>query len=530
MDFYKKPIQDVIPAFQNLYYELKIKELENEIKENEENLRDFNFKRKMDRMIDNSKIIFWNSLYESYKGNSKRRIFSTEDLFKNSYEFMREYPVVLSTTHSIKNCMNPNFVYDYIIIDEASQVDLKTGVLALLCARNIVIVGDLMQLPNVINQEERRTAEAISETVNIRDCYKYEKHSLLSSVCEVFKDVPKTLLREHYRCHPKIIGFCNEKFYHNNLIIMTEDHQEKDVLKVYKTVAGNHARGHMNQRQIDEIKAVVIPELKSGIDKDDIGIIAPYNDQTDAIKSESIDGVEVSTVHKFQGREKDNIIISTVDNKISEFTDNPNMLNVAVSRAKNRLRLVVCDNESNENTNIGDLVKYIEYNNFEVVRSDIYSVFDLLYADYTEQRNKYIGKHKKVSEFDSENLMYSLIQEILMGEQFEMLRVIVHLPLNMLIRNPEKLTDEECKYAMNCATHLDFLIYNKLNKVAILAVEVDGYKYHKEGTRQAERDKMKDVILEKYSMPLLRFKTNGSGEQETLVRKLEELLEIKRDK
>jgi very-short-patch-repair endonuclease len=100
----------------------------------------------------------------------------------------------------------------------------------------------------------------------------------------------------------------------------------------------------------------------------------------------------------------------------------------------------------------------------------------------------------------------------------------------MLIRNPEKLTDEECKYAMNCATHLDFLIYNKLNKVPILAVEVDGYKYHKEGTRQAERDKMKDLILEKYSMPLLRFKTNGSGEKETLVRMLEQLLEIKRDK
>lgn len=49
-------------------------------------------------------------------------------------------------------------------------------------------------------------------------------------------NVTQTMLREHYRCHPKIIEFCNQKFYRGNLIIMTEDHGEKDVLKVIKTV------------------------------------------------------------------------------------------------------------------------------------------------------------------------------------------------------------------------------------------------------------------------------------------------------
>jgi len=29
------------------------------------------------------------------------------------------------------------------------------------------------------------------------------------------------------------------------------------------------------------------------------------------------------------------------------------------------------------------LVKYIQYNNFEIVNGDIYSVFDLLYKDYS---------------------------------------------------------------------------------------------------------------------------------------------------
>lgn len=96
--------------------------------------------------------------------------------------------------------------------------------------------------------------------------------------------------------------------------------------------------------------------------------------------------MDISTVHKFQGREKNDIIISTVDNEITAFTDDPNMLNVAVSRAKNRLRLVVSENESNEKTNIGDLLKYIRYNNFEVINSEVYSVFDMLYKGYEHKK------------------------------------------------------------------------------------------------------------------------------------------------
>ncbi|MGB4439439.1 MAG: C-terminal helicase domain-containing protein, partial [Sedimentibacter sp.] len=117
-------------------------------------------------------------------------------------------------------------------------------------------------------------------------------------------------MREHYRCHPKIIEFCNKKFYENQLIIMTEDNNEIDVIKVYKTVAGNHARGHLNQRQIDEIKQNIIPELNKGQQTSDIGIISPYRQQTEAMQDDLSKELDISTVHKFQGREKDDIIIS----------------------------------------------------------------------------------------------------------------------------------------------------------------------------------------------------------------------------
>lgn len=53
----------------------------------------------------------------------------------------------------------------------------------------------------------------------------------LQSVLEVMPNVTQTMLREHYRCHPKIIEFCNQKFYRGNLIIMTEDHGRKRCFK-----------------------------------------------------------------------------------------------------------------------------------------------------------------------------------------------------------------------------------------------------------------------------------------------------------
>lgn len=104
------------------------------------------------------------------------------------------------------------------------------------------------------------------------------------------------------------------------------------------------------------------------------------------------------------------------------------------------------------------------------------------------------------------------------------LDVVCHFPLNMLIKNPELLNEQECQYAMNPATHLDFLIYNRIGKKPVLAIEVDGYEYHKEDTVQASRDLLKNHIMELYEVPLLRFMTNGSGEKEKIIEMLDKLV------
>ena len=72
------------------------------------------------------------------------------------------------------------------------------------------------------------------------------------------------------------------------------------------------------------------------------------------------------------------------------------MINVAVSRAKRRLVLVVTGNVQARERNITDLIDYIQYNNFEVTDSKIYSIFDYLYSQYADEKKEYLTKHKKI--------------------------------------------------------------------------------------------------------------------------------------
>ena len=518
-NFYKQDISKIITIFQAMYYRAKHMELSAEIADIENFLKSVN-KDLLENLCNQSMAVLKDKLARKYEGNNSRKIFSEDNLWKEPYEVLKEYPVILSTTFSSRNSLNSDVVYDYLIMDEASQVDIATGALALSCARNVVIVGDTKQLPNVVTDDIKAKATAIFDSFNVNEGYQYTK-SFLQSVLEIMPNVTQTLLREHYRCHPKIINFCNQKFYRGELIIMTRDNGEEDVLSVVKTAVGNHERNYYSQRQIDVIKNEIIPKYVSN--PEETGIIAPYKNQVEALSREITD-IDAATVHKFQGKEKDCIIISTVDDEISDFADDPYLINVAVSRAKKKLILVVTGNEQTKERNITDLIDYIQYNNFEVVNSKIYSIFDYLYKQYTEERIAYLQKHKNISEYDSENLMYSLVEDIISDNKYSSLDVVCHFPLNMLIKNPELLNEQECQYAMNPASHLDFLIYNRISKKPVLAIEVDGYEYHKEDTVQASRDLLKNHIMELYGIPLLRFKTNGSGEKEKIIEMLEKLV------
>lgn len=521
-EFYRKAKDEISKYYNKLFFILKEMELENEIKAKQRELIALGT-NKLDLLTTKSMDLLHEYLREKYKSKTDRKVFKVTDLYKKSEEFNNEYPIVFSTTYSIKNSLNDNYKYDYIIMDESSQVDLITGVLALSVAKNAVIVGDLKQLPNVITTDDKNSIEELSKKYKIEEKYDYLKHSFLSSVNEVLTDAPRTLLKEHYRCHPKIIQFCNKKFYNNELIVMTEDKGEDDILKVYMTNTGNHARGHINQRQIDVIEKEVIPELSQKVDENNMGIISPYRNQKELMQDTFDSNLKIDTVHKFQGREQDAIIITTVDNEIGDFVDDPKMLNVAVTRAKKYLRLVISNNENNENTNIGDLIRYIQYNNFETVESKTKSIYDLLYKENRKKRMEYLKNKKRISDYDSENITYNLIDEILKKNNYDNLDIAVHVPLTNILENLNLLDEAEIKYASNDWTHIDFVIFNKMDKKLVIAIEVDGYYYHREGTKQQQNDKLKDRVLEKYDIPLIRLSTIGSGEKEKLESKIKEI-------
>ena len=508
----------IISLLDWLFYIRRVHELKSEIENLETQLSQLNAEALMKSLTESSMAILKASLARRYK-SERPIIASVAELFNNGESVLADYPIILSTTFSSKNCFNSDTLFDYVIMDEASQVSVETGLLALTCAKNAVIVGDTMQLPNVITEDDRVKLNEIRKSTNIPDSYDAANHSFLSSVLATIPNVPETLLREHYRCHPDIINFCNQKFYGGNLLIMTKRNDVEKHLLALATAPGQHCRGHYNQREIDAVKIELMPLLDNF---ENTGIIAPYNSQVNQFRSQ-IPEIEVATVHKYQGREKDTIIMSVTDDSITEFTDNANLLNVAVSRAKNKFCLVVSGNPQELNGNIHDLINYIKYQQGVVIQSNLRSIFDYLFS----QIQAYNRDNEPVSEYDSENLTFDLIENIRTNyPHLSHIKALCHYPVRYLINDTQGLSEREKRYALHPATHIDFLIINRVTKEPLLAIETDGYSYHNEKTEQFQRDRMKDKILELYGLPLLRLSTVGYGEESKIVDALDKRVKL----
>ena len=510
-----EPGMDIIQHLQWRYYCKRKNELQQQIESLDRQIADFDMHGKENQLSDYSIKLLKGILYGRLKGKTARPILAEEDLWRNPDSIIAEYPIVTSTAFSSSSSLE-NIMYDYVIIDEASQCDIAAGALSLFSARNAVIVGDIKQLQNVVTEDDRKYAESVFRKYSIPEAYRYSSFSFLASVLKLFPAVPTVLLSEHYRCLPRIIGFCNEKFYENNLIIMTND-KSNDELGLFLTAPGYHSREHANLRQAEVIAKEILPTLEK--EDGSVGIITPYQNNARLIR-EIIkrDDIKVDTIHSFQGREMDTIIFSTSDDVVTDFSDSPMLINVAVSRAKKRFILVASSDPQPAKSNVHDLISYISYNSFKPIRSGIVSIFDMLYEQSTSARIAFLSKHRKVSDYDSENLMFSALENIINSKSFKRygFRIACHYPIRYLFRDTELLGEEERIYLSRSGTHVDFLIYRAIGRIPVVAIEVDGFHYHKKGSRQHERDIMKDSIFSGYGLPLLRFATNGSGEVEEI--------------
>ena len=510
--------EDVLDELHYLLITTRIKELEQQCAKYREFVKDADVKNS--RLRDLSMLILKDHLCRMYGAKKERQIFAADEIYLKTSDFLREYPVILSTTFSATSNINPAHKFDYLIMDEASQVDIAAGALALSCAQNAVIVGDLKQLPNVVDHHTEEIVSSIFAKYGITEAYRYSTNSFLSSLCALYPEAPQTLLKEHYRCDPLIIGFCSKQFYNGELIPMKKSESEFAPIRVVRTVKGNHARGTVNLRQVETITQEILPALEEQFT--DIGIIAPYNNQVTALHiamEETGRNYVAATVHKFQGREDDAIVLSTVDNQVQEFTDDPHLLNVAISRAKKQFTLVVSADEQPD-SNIRDLIDYIEYYQGKSEESEISSIYDLLYEDYTQELLDFYKTHKRVSEYDSENLTFWAIHDTIQEKGFTHLGILMHYPLRHLVTSTSNLTPDQRAYASRSWTHVDFLIYDTVSHKARLAIEVDGTQYHKARSNQRRRDMIKDSIFASIGLPLLRLSTAGSQEKEKIAQAL----------
>jgi very-short-patch-repair endonuclease len=508
--FRTRPFEDgdkrtsIIHTLQLHYYDRALREKEEALNACRASLERDDFKSLLDALMVDS-MRFLKHYLHTHISNSQ--IFGADDYRKNFDAFVKRFPILGSSTHSIVNSIETGAMLDYVIIDEASQQDIVPGILALGCAKSLVIVGDRRQLPHI------PVALGQAAPADEWDC---EKHSLLDSCLAVFKDaLPRTLLKEHYRCHPRIIQFCNQQFYDNALIPMTRDDGEQP-LRLVITAKGEHARKNTNLRELDSLIATLNTaqeDLWQG--EDGRGFIAPFRAQV-ALSGKHLPADFVrDTVHKFQGRECDEIVFSTVlDNKHSsqsllDFVDDPRMVNVAVSRAKHRFTLVTGDEVFTANNGpIAALVRYVTYyaDDDQIRRAPVVSAFDLLYKEYDQSLERLNAKLRPAdSDYKSEQIVAQVIREAMAKEAARALTFHTQVALNQVVASHNPVLTEREREFMAQRASCDFVVYFKVGKVPLGVIEVDGASHDR--PEQAERDALKNSILKKAGIPLLRLRT-----------------------
>ncbi len=515
-------------ALDSMIYDKKIEESEGRIRKLEKSLGKSNLTDLLHTCLELSTILFRHVLYQRYS-QQKNPDFTNDNYLipEIFHSFTSRFPVMLSTTHSILNCISRPL--DYIIIDESSQVDIITASLAFSACRNVVIVGDEQQLPHIVTDTVKEKANELIKRFHVPPEYNYEEKNSISSLISLYgNSIPKTLLREHYRCNPVIIGFCNRKYYQGRLIIMKEEpesgYNAADYpVRIFRTAEGFHGHDKINERQIAVIRDEVLPQCE-GTPCDEIGIISPYRNQANEITRLVCkdNRMESDTIHKFQGREKQKIIFSTVSNQITEFMDKAELINVAVSRAIDQFIMVMPNSyELTHGSNIGDLIRYIEHwNPYGTTDSKIISCFDLLHSTHSESLDDFKKKIKGNSRFKSENIIETAIHTILNeNPDYSGFYVRRGYPLYLLTPNKEGLTQREIDFSNNRLSHVDFLIINRCDNSFVLAIEVDGYTYHSQ-VQQQERDAIKNKVLGLNHIELLRLSTKGYQEEEKIRDKL----------
>lgn len=243
--------------------------------------------------------------------------------------------------------------FDYLFIDEAGQVSIANLIGMGQAARNIILMGDQMQLGQPI-----QGSHPFDNGKSTLD-YLLECQSTISPDMGIFLDTT-------YRMHSAINQFISKFIYDSKLL----SHPDND-LRLIKDELNNSQNTIINkvsgicyvpvkhegnsQASLEEakmIEAIVQELLKKELilDKkkklsrkisiDDFLFISPYNHQVNILKNVLGEGAKIGSVDKFQGQEAPIVILSMCASNAEDsprgvdFLFDKNRLNVAISRAK----------------------------------------------------------------------------------------------------------------------------------------------------------------------------------------------------
>ncbi len=272
-------------------------------------------------------------------------------------------------------------LFDLVIIDEASQCDIPSAIPLLFRAKRALIIGDPNQLIHVTSLRSSRDRDiarrwGMSEPQWER--FSYSQVSLFGLASRAWGQEP-IFLDRHFRSRLAIIAFSNDHFYGSRLEVLTEESDAAGPAVQWVDVKGRFERGPGGRSVLNapEVSAVV-EELgrlayEKGLEGATFGVVTPYRAQVDAIRErvatvlpDLVDRLTVASAHRFQGDERDVIVFSPtvspeMPSRSLRFASDPNLVNVALTRARKRL-VVVGDFEAclASRTVLADLAKYIE--------------------------------------------------------------------------------------------------------------------------------------------------------------------------
>ena len=413
-------------------------------------------------------------------------------------KFQRIFPIIATTSISAHKIGNPGVHFDMVVMDEASQGNIAVSLVPILRGESLMLVGDPQQLNPVIllNQIENLK---LRKMYHITDEYDYIKNSIYKVYLACDSVSREILLSHHYRCNEKIIQFNNKKYYNNKLKICS---QSKEAMPLTFVDVPDNQTYSKNTAPLEADEIVKYAAMNK--DKK-IAVITPFANQRELIneklKENGLSNISCGTVHAFQGDEKDVVLFSlaltdrTGQGTYEWLKNNKELINVAVSRAKERLILLSCDQElerlhaGSDDDDLYELVQYVKHNGETKVTPKTNASRALGIKPYsTETEQAFL-----------ENLNHAL-DNVLNTNQ----KCIVQKEVSIAHVFQDNSSYNDLFYT----GRFDFVVYERQGRtkvdIPILAIELDG-REHQENAVVMERDRKKNEICREHGFELIRI-------------------------